>query len=231
MSAWKRKIQSSLKENIEKVGLSANYASIATVKPNNMPAVRTVVMRDFAGEHHADNTGWNSDLLVVITDKRSDKINELKQNPNTELNWYMNGTMEQFRVVGTVDMIEKNYDSKKLEHLDSHFEQVETGEHDHKNLALEMFLKQQKSVTTNKFNWQAERLRHFYQFGTHMRAQMTNDPSKPLDINEIDPKDGWFKNDQLQDSLEEAFENFVLLVITVTSVRHWSPCTGTKSLL
>ncbi|MBM6383510.1 MAG: pyridoxamine 5'-phosphate oxidase family protein [Paenibacillus sp.] len=87
MSAWKRKIQSSLKENIEKVGLSANYASIATVKPNNMPAVRTVVMRDFAGEHHTDNTGWNSDLLVIITDKRSDKINELKQNPNIELNW------------------------------------------------------------------------------------------------------------------------------------------------
>lgn len=143
----------------------------------------------------------------------------------------MNGTMEQFRVVGTVDMIEKNHDSKKLEHLDSHFEQVETGEHDPKSLALEMFLQQQKSVTTNKFNWQAERLRHFYQFGAHMRAQMTNDPSKPLDINEIDPKDGWFKNDQLQDSLEEAFENFVLLVITVTSVRHWSPCTGTKSLL
>ncbi|KAG2230903.1 hypothetical protein INT48_000015 [Thamnidium elegans] len=209
MSAWKRKIQSSLKENIEKVGLSANYASIATVKPNNMPAVRTVVMRDFAGEHHTDNTGWNSDLLVIITDKRSDKINELKQNPNIELNWYMNSTMEQFRVAGKVDIIEKNYDNKKLEHLGSHFEQVQTGEYDHKT----------------------ERLRHFYQFGTHMRAQMTNDPSKPLDINEINPKDGWFKNDQVQDSLEEAFENFVLLVITVTSVRHWSPCTGTKSLL
>lgn len=85
--AWKSFLQVSLKENIEKIGSSATYASIATVRQDNTPAVRTVVMRGFVGEHHSEQVGWQSDLLVIITDKRSDKIKEIQNNPNTEINW------------------------------------------------------------------------------------------------------------------------------------------------
>lgn len=85
--SWKTFLQSSLKENVEKSGLSATYASIATVRSNKTPAVRTVVMRGFVGEHHSENVGWSSDLLVITTDKRSDKIKEIQKNPNTEINW------------------------------------------------------------------------------------------------------------------------------------------------
>lgn len=247
--SWKTFLQSSLKENIEKSGLSATYASIATVRSNNTPAVRTVVMRGFVGEHHSESVGWNSDLLVVITDKRSDKIKEMQQNPNTEINWYelshnvvilhtlmllyttrfMNGTMEQFRIRGTIDIIGKDYDESKLEHLDSHIKQTESpSDNDQKSLGLQMFLKQS---ATNKFSWQGERLRHFYQFGSKMRKEMTESKEKDLDIDQIDEKTGWFKSTHAQDLLEEAFDNFVLLVIHVTSVRHWSPSTGTKSML
>lgn len=139
----------------------------------------------------------------------------------------MNGTMEQFRIRGKANIIEKNYNETKLDHLNSHFNQVEitAGKNDQKSLGLQMFFKQQDSA--NKFNWQAERLRHFYQFGANMRKDMTFKKKQPLEINSIDAH-GWFKNDQVQDLLEEAFENFVLLVIDVTSVRHWSPTTGTK---
>lgn len=87
MPAWKKLLQASLKENIGKVGPSATYASIATVKKNNTPAVRTVVMRGFAAEHHSEDIGWESDLLVVITDKTSDKVKEIEANPHTEINW------------------------------------------------------------------------------------------------------------------------------------------------
>lgn len=227
--SWKTFLQSSLKENIEKSGLSATYASIATVRSNNTPAVRTVVMRGFVGEHHSESVGWNSDLLVVITDKRSDKIKEMQQNPNTEINWFMNGTMEQFRIRGTIDIIGKDYDESKLEHLDSHIKQTESpSDNDQKSLGLQMFLKQS---ATNKFSWQGERLRHFYQFGSKMRKEMTESKEKDLDIDQIDEKTGWFKSTHAQDLLEEAFDNFVLLVIHVTSVRHWSPSTGTKSML
>jgi hypothetical protein len=86
--AWKLHLSNSLKENIANSGLSATYASIATVRQDNTPAVRTVVMRGFVGEHHSENIGWHSDLLIVITDKRSDKIKEIQSNPNTEINWY-----------------------------------------------------------------------------------------------------------------------------------------------
>ncbi|KAI7880273.1 pyridoxamine 5'-phosphate oxidase-domain-containing protein [Mucor mucedo] len=232
MNNWKSILQSSLKDNIEKVGPSATYAAMATVRRDNTPAVRTVVTRGFAGENHAENFGWHSDLLVVITDKRSDKIKEIQANPNTEINWYMNGTMEQFRIRGKVNIVEKNYVETKLEHLNSHFDQVETaGKYDQKSLGLQMFLKQQESgSTTNTFNWQAERLRHFYQFGANMRKDMTIEKKQALQIDSID-EHGWFKSEQVQDLLEEAFENFVLLVIDVTSVRHWTPTTGTKVIL
>lgn len=84
---WKNFLQSSLKDNIAKVGTSATYASLATVTSENKPAVRTVVMRGFAGEHHTEQTSFKSDLLVIITDGTSHKIKEIKQNPNTEINW------------------------------------------------------------------------------------------------------------------------------------------------
>lgn len=87
MNNWKSLLQSSLKDNIEKVGPAATYAAMATVRHDNTPAVRTVVIRGFAGEHHTENFGWHSDLLVVITDIRSDKVKEIQENPNTELNW------------------------------------------------------------------------------------------------------------------------------------------------
>jgi hypothetical protein len=87
LPAWKKFLQSSLKDNIAKVGTSASYASLATVTMENKPAVRTVVMRGFVGEHHSEETDCKSDLLVIITDKTSNKVEEIRNNPNTEINW------------------------------------------------------------------------------------------------------------------------------------------------
>ena len=84
---WKKAIQSSLQENIKKMGTSATYASLATVRENNAPAVRTVVMRGFAGEHHKEEVGWQSNVLVVITKQSSAKVKELQKNPRAEINW------------------------------------------------------------------------------------------------------------------------------------------------
>ncbi|CEP13735.1 hypothetical protein [Parasitella parasitica] len=232
LPAWKKLLQSSLQENIAKSGTSATYASIATVRKDNTPAVRTVVMRGFVAEHHTEETGWASDLLLVITDKTSDKVEEIRNNPHTEINWYMNGTMEQFRIGGTVDVIEKEFDQSKLDHLNSSIAASSSANDakSQKSLALQSFCKQQQ--TQQALNWQAERLRQFIQFGSTMRANMVHSKQvNQLDINEIDPVSGWFHNDQIQGLLEEAYDNFVLLVLKVTSVRHWSPSTGTKSML
>ncbi|KAK4520993.1 Subunit of heteropentameric Replication factor C (RF-C) [Mucor velutinosus] len=230
--AWKKWLQSSLQENIAKLGTSATYASIATVKKDNTPAVRTVVMRGFVAEHHTEETGWESDLLVIITDKTSDKVEEIRNNPHTEINWYMNGTMEQFRIGGTIDIVESNFDQSKLNHLHSSMAMRQSLQDmdSHKSLALQSFAKQQQQE--QRLNWQAERLRQFIQFGASMRANMVHSQQvKELEINEIDPTSGWYQNSQVQDLLDEAYENFVLLVVKVSSVRHWSPSTGTKSML
>jgi hypothetical protein len=87
LPVWKKLLLSSLKDNIAKVGTSATYASLATVTIENKPAVRTVVMRGFVGEHHSEETGCSSDLLVVFTDKTSNKMKEIRNNPNVEINW------------------------------------------------------------------------------------------------------------------------------------------------
>lgn len=86
--SWKSFLKSTLNQNIEKIGLSASYASLATVRLDNTPAVRTVVMRGFVAEHHKEETGLTSDLLVITTDKRTEKMKEIENNPNVEINWY-----------------------------------------------------------------------------------------------------------------------------------------------
>ncbi|KAF1806323.1 pyridoxamine 5'-phosphate oxidase-domain-containing protein [Mucor lusitanicus] len=217
---WKKLLQSSLQENIAKIGTSATYASIATVKKDNTPAVRTVVMRGFVAEHHTEETGWESDLLVVITDKTSDKVEEIRNNPHTEINWYMNGTMEQYRIGGTIAIVERDFDQSKLNHLNSSMT-MHQSLHDmdgHKSLALQSFARQQQKQ--QHLNWQAERLRQFIQFGASMRANMVHSEQvKELEINEIDPISGWYQNNQVQGLLDEAYENFVLLVVKVDSTQ------------
>lgn len=144
----------------------------------------------------------------------------------------MNGTMEQFRIGGTIDVVERDFDQSKLNHLNLSMTRNQSL-HDmdsHKSLALQSFAKQQQQE--QHLNWQAERLRQFIQFGASMRANMVHSQQvEELEINEIDPTSGWYQNNQVQGLLDEAYENFVLLVVKVNSVRHWSPSTGTKSML
>jgi hypothetical protein len=141
----------------------------------------------------------------------------------------MNGTMEQFRISGTINIVDKEYDQNKLSHLNSSMTLSQLDSDNQKSLALESFLIQQQPGTP--FNWQAERLRQFILAPATLRAQMAHSKKEEkLDIKSIDST-GWFSNDEAQELLEEAFENFALLIIQVTSVRHWSAATGTKSML
>lgn len=147
----------------------------------------------------------------------------------------MNGTMEQYRLQGKITIVDKDFKQDVLvEELGSHFQKSdnEVGGDTKKSLGLQMFLNQQSK--TNSFSWQGERLRHFCQFGAKMRkkySKKSDENDIDLEIDEMNQENGWFKSNNHQELLEEAFDNFVLLVINVTSVRHWSPSTGTKSML
>jgi hypothetical protein len=86
-NSWKTHLINSLEKNLASSGSAARFAALATVRPDKTPAVRTVVMRGFAGESSQYATGWSSNLLLLTTDKKTDKMNEIALNPNVELNW------------------------------------------------------------------------------------------------------------------------------------------------
>ncbi|KAI9282721.1 pyridoxamine 5'-phosphate oxidase-domain-containing protein [Sporodiniella umbellata] len=220
--SWKSFLKKTLNENIEKVGMSATYASLATVKADRTPAVRTVVVRGFLAEHHKEITGYTSDLLIITTDKRSRKIQEIETNPNTEICWYMNGDMSQFRIQGTLYPVFRG--SSPLSWANSVCQQTTTSSE--KSLAQQAFERQMKIDP-----WEAERLRQFILFDPKLRAEMAEQTQyETLEIVDIDEK-GWFKHHIYQAYLEEAYTNFVVLLVQVKSVGYWSPSAGLKQLL
>ncbi|MEO1147028.1 MAG: Npun_F5749 family FMN-dependent PPOX-type flavoprotein [Cyanobacteria bacterium J06638_22] len=83
----------------------ARYFQLATVQQNGRPANRTVVFRGFLD-------GTNS--LQIITDTRSDKVNQLCHNPWAEGCWYFAKTREQFRLAGQLQLIEANETDERL---------------------------------------------------------------------------------------------------------------------
>ncbi|MDB9527773.1 pyridoxamine 5'-phosphate oxidase family protein [Oscillatoria sp. CS-180] len=75
----------------------SRYPQFATVRPDGRPANRTIVFRDFEAE---------TNRLMFISDRRSDKLEHLKINPYAELCWYFTQTREQFRLGGKVAILE-----------------------------------------------------------------------------------------------------------------------------
>ncbi|MEC4813007.1 MAG: pyridoxamine 5'-phosphate oxidase family protein [Scytonema sp. PMC 1069.18] len=77
----------------------SRYFQLATVQPNGRPANRTVVFRGFL-----DDTNF----LKIITDSRSQKIDQILQQSWGEVCWYFTETREQFRLAGELTLIESN---------------------------------------------------------------------------------------------------------------------------
>ena len=88
---WRECLNTALKKN--RRDPSSRYFQFATMKPDGKPANRTVVFRGF-GEQ---------DEIYIISDARSQKISELKQNKEAEICWYFSGTRQQFRIAGIAE--------------------------------------------------------------------------------------------------------------------------------
>lgn len=72
------------------------YLQLATVRPDGTPANRTVVFRGFVDERND---------LRMVTDRRSQKIDDLAHQPWAEACWYFTKTREQFRLRGPVRVV------------------------------------------------------------------------------------------------------------------------------
>jgi pyridoxamine 5'-phosphate oxidase len=80
------------------------YFQMATVTAEGHPRNRTVVFRGF---------GADDASLLVITDCRSEKIVELRQNAATEVAWYFTRTREQFRISAVTTCVDYRCQSEE----------------------------------------------------------------------------------------------------------------------
>jgi pyridoxamine 5'-phosphate oxidase len=71
----------------------ARYFQLATVRADGRPANRTVVFRGFLPD---------SNRLMMISDRRSQKIRQIQQHAWAEICWYFPKTREQFRLSGSL---------------------------------------------------------------------------------------------------------------------------------
>ncbi|MGB3294243.1 MAG: Npun_F5749 family FMN-dependent PPOX-type flavoprotein [Phormidesmis sp.] len=74
----------------------SRYFQLATVQANGKPANRTVVFRGFLA---------NTNRLMVVSDRRSEKTEQISHNANAAVCWYFTKTREQFRLSGQITAV------------------------------------------------------------------------------------------------------------------------------
>lgn len=78
----------------------ARYLQLATVRTDGRPANRTLVFRGFLPA---------TDRLKLITDHRSEKVEQIADQAWGEICWYFPKTREQFRLLGRLTLIQADY--------------------------------------------------------------------------------------------------------------------------
>ncbi|OQU93382.1 hypothetical protein SORBI_3001G532600 [Sorghum bicolor] len=104
-SPWRTLLQRALDANAHL--RHSTFFQLATVGACGRPANRTVVFRGF--QEHCDK-------IQINTDARSNKIGEIKSCPFGEICWYFTDSWEQFRISGSIDVIDaSSADPAKLQ--------------------------------------------------------------------------------------------------------------------
>jgi len=84
----------------------ARYLQLATVRPDGRPANRTVVFRGFLED---------SNHLKFVTDSRSEKADQIPNNPYGEVCWYFPKSREQFRLLGQLTLVSAHHPDAGLQ--------------------------------------------------------------------------------------------------------------------
>ncbi|KAH7106689.1 hypothetical protein BKA62DRAFT_611614 [Auriculariales sp. MPI-PUGE-AT-0066] len=171
---------------------SYNLFQLATVE-DTIPRVRTVVHRAFLKPETLNP------LLLVTTDVRMPKSAQIADNDNVELAWYIEPTMEQFRIFGKASLV-------------PHPKHTARGASD----------------LPTDVDWAAERANIFNTVSGAIRASWCRPtPGSKLDEPEVAwpthlPRltdlDG--ADEVTREQTQRAFENFALLVISPLSVDY-----------
>jgi pyridoxamine 5'-phosphate oxidase len=98
LAPWRQILARSLYRN--RALIYARYFQLATVRADGRPANRTVVFRGFLPD---------SNQIAIITDRRSQKIEQIEQNAKAEICWYFPKTREQFRLAGMLYIVDAEH--------------------------------------------------------------------------------------------------------------------------
>lgn len=90
---WKDRLLAELDQSSQS---SDRFLQMATVSKEGIPQNRTVVFRGFDKD---------SDEILISTDARSSKMDDLQHQATTSLCWYVESTREQFRLLCDVDIL------------------------------------------------------------------------------------------------------------------------------
>eukprot|EP00741_Cyanophora_paradoxa_P015088 tig00020848_g14559.t1 len=91
---WKALVDASLEANRDS---ASRFLQLATMRESGHPANRTVVFR---GWRKSDET-----QLLFVTDRRSEKVKEIRRCAWSEVCWYFPKTREQYRITGTLQAV------------------------------------------------------------------------------------------------------------------------------
>ena len=96
LPSWRQDLKSSRKKEGK---ISSNkWIQLATVSERNEPRLRTVVFR-----------GWHKNSsMIIFSDRRSEKIEHIKFNPNSEILWFFLKTKSQYRFKGKISELNDN---------------------------------------------------------------------------------------------------------------------------
>lgn len=98
LATWRSPLARALHRNRSEP--HSRYFQLATLRPDGLPANRTIVFRGFLND---------TNQLIVITDGRSDKIAHVTYQPWAEACWYFTKTREQFRLFGRLQLIDDSH--------------------------------------------------------------------------------------------------------------------------
>lgn len=94
IASWREPLDRALNRNHSQP--HSRYFQLATVRTDGHPANRTVVFRGFLGE---------TNQIKIVTDGRSEKADQIYQQPWGEICWYFTETREQFRIAGQMALV------------------------------------------------------------------------------------------------------------------------------
>ena len=129
---WRGALLKSLEANKELK--YSTFFQLATVRPNGKPANRTMVYRGFVGESTkltftTDSRSALSALLqlqskccmsqshLMQLHDRSSKMDHVKENPWSEICWYMPESREQYRLSGELYIIKSDEKDAELKEV------------------------------------------------------------------------------------------------------------------